>query len=110
MNKAINLKSTTSNRKQKFRILLVEDDLAHEALILRSFETHPQYQIITRHNLTDACQLLSQYQPDLIITDFRLPDGDGIDFIEQCLHKKTCPIIVMTSFGDEAIAVKAIKA
>jgi len=110
MNETINLKSTTSNKIKKFNILLVEDDLAHEALILRSFETHPHYQVITRHTLTDACQLLSQYQPDLIITDFRLPDGDGIHFIEQCLQKKTCPIIIMTSFGDEAIAVKAIKA
>jgi len=110
MNEAITIKSTTNNREVKYKILLVEDDLAHEAIILRSFETHPHYQITTRHNLTDACQLLSQYQPDLIITDFRLPDGDGIHFIEQCLQKQTCPIIIMTSFGDEAIAVKAIKA
>jgi len=110
MSEPKNLKLPTSNKKQTFRVLLVEDDLAHEALILRSFETHPQYQVITKRTLAEACQLISQYQPDLIITDVRLPDGDGIHFVDQCLHKKTCPIIVMTSFGDEAIAVKAIKA
>jgi len=110
MNEAINIKSTKSNRKQKFKILLVEDDLAHEAIILRSFETHQQYQVISTHTISSACQLLSQFEPNLIITDFRLPDGDGIHFINQYLYKEICPIIVMTSFGDEDIAVKAIKA
>jgi len=110
MNEAINVKLTTSDRKQKFKILLVEDDLAHEAIILRSFEAHQQYQLISTHTISSACELLSQFAPNLIITDFRLPDGDGIHFIDQYLYKEICPIIVMTSFGDEDIAVKAIKA
>ncbi len=110
MNNIMKLKSQTNNNQVKYKVLLVEDDLAHEALILRAFETHPQYQIISTHTLSEACQFFSEFKPDLIITDFRLPDGDGIHFIDHCKHDNICPIIVMTSFGDEAIAVKAIKA
>lgn len=97
------------DRDHKFKVLLIEDDLAHEALILRSFESHSQFQIINKNTLADACKAINLFSPDLIITDFRLPDGDGIHFIEKCLKNKTRPIIVMTSFGDEAIAVKAMK-
>jgi len=113
MNELANFGLTSSmvdNRESKYKVLLVEDDFAHETLILRSFETHKQYQLTSRHTLADARKALVHYLPDLIITDFRLPDGDGINLIEQFLQNKTCPIIVMTSFGDESIAVKAMKA
>jgi len=59
---------------------------------------------------SEACNSLHRYAPDLIITDFRLPDGSGIDLLEQVQQSKPCPVIVMTSFGDEAVAVKAMKA
>lgn len=100
----------THHIEQKFRVLLVEDDLAHESLILRSFENHTQFQLISKHSLSEASQAISHFSPDLIITDFRLPDGNGIHLIEQCLKNTTRPIIIMTSFGDESIAVNAMKA
>jgi len=113
MNDASNLGLTTNmidNRESKYKVLLIEDDFAHEALILRSFEAHKQYQLTSRHTLADARKELTQFLPDLIITDFRLPDGNGINLIEQFFQNKSCPIIVMTSFGDESVAVKAMKA
>ena len=100
----------SSTRENPYQVLLIEDDLAHEQLISRSFETHKQYQLTTKHTLNDARHILTHYSPDLIITDFCLPDGNGIDLLEQFLQNKSCPVIVMTSFGDEAIAVKAMKA
>lgn len=100
----------SKGREIQYQVLLVEDDLAHEQLISRSFETHEQYQITTKHTINEAHDLLVHFSPDLIITDFRLPDGNGINLIEQLVQKKTCPVIIMTSFGDEAIAVKAMKA
>ncbi len=98
------------NRESKYNVLLIEDDFAHEAIILRSFQAHRQYQLTSKHSLIEARQALNHSSPDLIITDFRLPDGNGINLIEQFIQNKTCPIIVMTSFGDESVAVKAMKA
>ncbi|MCK5669182.1 MAG: response regulator, partial [Gammaproteobacteria bacterium] len=109
INRDLAKKNSTMGETQ-YQILLVEDNLAHAALISRSFEAHTQYQLITKHTLNDARIVLAHTSPDLIITDFRLPDGNGIYLLEQFLQKKTCPIIVMTSFGDETIAVKAMKA
>ena len=103
-------KKISTMGETQYQILLVEDNLAHAALISRSFEAHSQFQLITKHTLIDARNLLAHSSPDLIITDFRLPDGNGIYLLEQFLQRKRCPIIVMTSFGDETIAVKAMKA
>ena len=113
MNEVINgdlLKSSHGGKTVQYQVLLVEDDLAHERLIVRSFEAHKQYQLITRHTLSEAQNVLSQFSPDLIITDFRLPDGNGIHLLEKFLRKKACPVIFMTSFGDESVAVQAMKA
>ena len=89
--------STTNNKikEAQYQVLLVEDDLAHEKLISRSFEAHEQYELVTRHTLSDACNMLVHFSPDLIITDFRLPDGNDIDLLEQFLQIKTWIISII---------------
>ncbi|MEW4982655.1 MAG: EAL domain-containing protein [Cycloclasticus sp.] len=95
---------------KKYQVLLVEDDLTHAELISRSFEYHEQFQLTIVHTLCDARRSIADLTPDLIITDFRLPDGDGNELITEFKKKTGRPIILMTSFGDEIIAVNAMKA
>jgi len=71
------LRSPSETNKLNYQILLVEDDYAHAELISRSFETHSHYQLTIVHTLSDAYTSLTQFSPDLIISDYRLPDGDG---------------------------------
>jgi serine phosphatase RsbU (regulator of sigma subunit) len=50
--------------------------------------------------------------PDCILLDFRLPDMDGLEFLEQLRRgpQSTIPVVMLTGKGDEAIAVAAMKA
>ena len=92
------------------RILLVEDEDAHAELIARAFESFPRRVDLTQaRNLTDARHEMQGPPPDLVISDLRLPDGDGIDLLPQDKGVATYPVVIMTSHGDEQVAVDAIK-
>lgn len=96
------------NRDVQYQVLLVEGNPAHAALISRSFELHTQYQLTAVSSLKDARDALLKTTPDIIIIDICLPDGDGTELLK---HKnQRCPVIVMTSSGDETVAVNAMKA
>jgi len=92
-----------------YKILLVEDDPGHVELISRAFELEPLYSLTTTGTLDQAKNVLADYNTDLIITDIRLPDGSGTELLQPGEHNGACPTIVMTSFGDESIAVNAMK-
>lgn len=94
---------------QAYDILLVEDDAAHAELISRAFESYPLCSLTRTDSLGRARELLGDIHPDLIITDIRLPDGSGTELLKPVENKSACPTIVMTSYGDESIAVNAMK-
>ena len=92
-------------------ILLVEDDASHVELIRRAFERRaPDVDLLTVHTLDKAQALLAVSAVDLVITDWLLPDGQGTDVLPKHDHETSFPVIVMTSHGNEQVAVEAMKA
>ena len=92
-------------------ILLIEDDPAHAELIGRAFQRAPMdAHIRTVTSLRDARDAIEASSPDIVLTDFRLPDGQGIDLLPEDKERVPFPLVVMTSHGDEQVAVEAIKA
>jgi PAS domain S-box-containing protein/putative nucleotidyltransferase with HDIG domain len=93
-------------------VLLVEDDPAHAELLERAFEPRgSDFRLKRARSLGDArVQLARGALPQLILTDMRLPDGDGLDLIAYERAGQRIPIVIMTSFGNEEFAVEAMKA
>ncbi len=92
-------------------ILLVEDEEAHKELIRRAFEMREdQVTLSDATTLEEARKLLARALPDLAIVDLRLPDGDGIELVQTEGGIPLFPVIIMTSHGDEQVAVDAMKA
>jgi len=90
-------------------ILLVEDDNSHALLIKESFlNALEEYRLVMAGTLCDALSAIEQQSPDLVLTDYRLPDGDGCELVAYV--KEMCPVVVTTSYGNEQIAVEAMKA
>jgi PAS domain S-box-containing protein len=92
-------------------ILLVEDDEPHSELIQRAFE---RSSIAVRlkwvSTIREAQETLKDSEPpDLILTDLRLPDGDGLALLPENRERASYGVVVMTSHGDEKIAVDAMK-
>lgn len=90
-------------------ILVVEDDYNHAELIQRSFETAPEeYRMEFASSLRDARHALELHPPNLILADYRLPDGDGKELVGMA--NRACPVVLMTAQGSEKLAVEAMKA
>ena len=91
-------------------ILLVEDEDPHAELIQRAFEDQgSEFQIHRVRSLTEAREHMRVSEPKLIIADWRLPDGESMELLPNHRDPLTTPIILMTSYGNERIAVEALK-
>ncbi|ABA58905.1 GAF sensor hybrid histidine kinase [Nitrosococcus oceani ATCC 19707] len=102
-----------SSSLKPIHLLLVEDEESHAVLIQRVLQKHPSRQpfhVTIAGSLQEAREHLRTAVPDLAIIDIRLPDGSGIDLLTAETGVPSFPIIVTTSYGDEKIAVKAMKA
>jgi PAS domain S-box-containing protein/putative nucleotidyltransferase with HDIG domain len=91
-------------------ILLIEDEDPHAELIQRAFEDQDTRAHIHRvKSLTEARAHMLNQEPALIIADWRLPDGESMELLPNHQDPLATPIILMTSYGNERIAVEALK-
>ncbi len=97
---------------QPSQILIVEDEESHAELICRSFEDAGgrSYVVSVVGSLREARHSLDNAIPDLVVTDFLLPDGEGIELAQDSRIAGLIPLIVMTSHGNEQTAVNAMRA
>ena len=90
-------------------ILLVEDDDSHADLMKTSLEdAEEEYRQEHAVTLKEARAAIERLMPDLVLTDYRLPDGDGSEMVAAV--NGFCPVILLTSQGNEQVAVDAMKA
>lgn len=90
------------------KILLVEDDALHQELIFRAFEDVSDMVLIGVRSLREARHSIADDPPDLVVADWRLTDGNGIDLVMS--SPLNFPLILMTSFGSEELVVQSMKA
>jgi len=92
------------------RILVVDDEpdlrTLYELTLLRE-----GYRVETAGNLAEALQHLGERRFDVVITDMRLPDGLGLELIQQ-LRAQQRPerCVVITAYGSAENAVESLKA
>jgi DNA-binding NtrC family response regulator len=96
--------------EKKPAILVVED----EPKMRRLLELHLGEEGFLVHSAADAetgLQLLNRESFDLVVTDFRLPGMNGLEFLQAVKRVDAMlPVVVMTAFGSVESAVEAMKA
>ncbi|MDO3643168.1 sigma-54 dependent transcriptional regulator [Mucilaginibacter sp. L3T2-6] len=91
------------------KILIVEDDSTFVQLLEGFLKKHG-HSIVTAKNIKSALKLISENTFDLLLLDYRLPDGTGMDVLENVREASgDAPVIIMTSFNDVRTAVKAMQ-
>lgn len=88
------------------KILIVEDDTSF-AKILCTFLERNGFFVQTRHSGIKAEEILKEHAFDVVLTDVRLPEYDGITLLSKV--RDNTPVIVMTGYAEITTAVKAIK-
>lgn len=81
------------------RILVVDDDRDIREALQQVLEEEG-YQVATAENPIKAFEVMTQFVPDLIITDVMMPEMTGDEFV-KCLRVtgSTTPVIVLTASG-----------
>ena len=91
-------------------VLIIEDDITF-SLMLQTWLKKKGFTVISASNLSDAKITAKKETIDLVLSDLRLPDGDGIDFLRWMQDNSlSIPTIVMTGYAEIQTAVLAIKA
>ncbi|WP_047449492.1 sigma-54-dependent transcriptional regulator [Alistipes sp. ZOR0009] len=90
--------------------ILVIDDDASFCLMLKSFFNKNGLNATVAFNLRDGIKATSETHFDIILTDYRLPDGNGIELLNSVKrHSQETVVILMTGYADIKIAVNAVK-
>jgi two-component system response regulator HydG len=91
------------------KILIVDDDLDICELLCK-FLSRKGYEAASTHNAADALAELKKNQYDLIISDFRLPDDNGLNLLQRVkILQPDAQFILITGYSDVKMAVKAMK-
>lgn len=90
-------------------ILIVEDDITF-SLMLTTWLGKKGFVVISSSSVSDAKRKLGEEAFDLVISDLRLPDSDGIDLLKWLKNTHpSLPLIMMTSYAEIQTAVQAMK-
>ena len=92
-------------------ILLVEDDPAYAAAIQRAVEASgSESEVKVVGTLREFRHSIADHLPAIAVMDLNLPDGRATEVLTQPPEAGPFPILVMTSYDNEQVAVEAIKA
>lgn len=91
------------------KILIVEDDLTF-CLMLRTWLGKQGFAVESAPTVNDAKQKMSTTNYDIILSDLRLPDDDGINLLKWAKERKiSTPFIILTSYAKIQSAVECMK-
>ena len=91
------------------RILIIDDDPGFRKL-LETILTGEGYTVESGGSVTEARKIGSRQQFDLILSDLKLPDGDGLQVLSWFAEQSPpAPVIMLTAFGTVETAVQAMK-
>ena len=97
--------------QEKINILIIDDDEVDMMALKRSIKTSGfNSKLFTATSKAEGLSAIKQHIFDCIFLDYNLPDCNGIDFLKEHIHElNSAPVIIVTSHGDEKLAVEAMR-
>ena len=90
-------------------VLVVEDEPQMRRFLRASLGVQG-FRLIEAETASQALSLVTQHSPQLVLLDLGLPDGDGVELVEQLRGWSRVPVIVVSARGREADKVRALDA
>ncbi|MBQ1837469.1 MAG: sigma-54-dependent Fis family transcriptional regulator [Neisseriaceae bacterium] len=89
-------------------VLVIDDEADLRALLQMSL-SKMGLQVETAAGVVEGKKKLSEKTYDLVLTDMKMPDGNGLEVVEFVAQNSDTPIAVITAFGNPNQAVQAMK-
>jgi two-component system response regulator HydG len=90
-------------------LLVVDDDIALCRIVQRML-SEEKYEVQEANSVADALKAIEQKSFDVYVSDYKLPDGTGLDVAERIRSKwGPTPIILMSGYDPSAVALRAEK-
>jgi len=87
--------STTLDDQPPISLLCVDDDVNILDVLKKYFERKPDFSVFTCTTPSEALDLVRQYQFDVIISDYAMPDMDGITFLKEIRGQNDQALFIM---------------
>ncbi|MFZ3191936.1 MAG: sigma-54 dependent transcriptional regulator [Moraxellaceae bacterium] len=93
------------------QLALIVDDEEDLRTLMRLSLMRMGIDCLLAQNLAEARQLLSRQHFDICLTDLNLPDGSGLQLVQQIAEQHPdLPVAVITAYGSMDLAIDALKA
>lgn len=103
---ALLTKKATANSK----ILIVDDEPDMLSMLRLMLRKGCGCEVVSAHSGKEALQLLTEVQPDVVVSDIKMPDLDGLSLLQRIgEHDATISVVMMTGYGTIDMAVRALK-
>lgn len=91
------------------RILIVDDELLMREMAGESLRRQG-HDVVLGRNGQEGLDLLQKYDPDLILSDFKMPQMTGVEFLRKVREiNAEVPFVIMTAHGTVSVAVDAMR-
>ncbi len=92
-------------------ILVVDDNRVERVLAQGLLRKNPDFRVRWAVNGRQALEKIETHPPHVVVTDLLMPEMDGLELV-RFLRKRhpEIPVVLLTAYGDEFIAVKALEA
>ena len=94
--------------ENKGTILLVDDDFYLNNTNQNEFYRRG-YSVLTATSYSEARTILNESEPDIIIMEVVLPDGNGFNFCNEIISRTEASIVFLTVKSDKKDMIKGIK-
>ena len=101
----------SETEKKLLKILVCDDDPADRKLMrvcLREIKDR-EIVMLEAGEASEITGALEKRRIDLVLMDIQMPEKSGMEWLVEIVEKKIAPVIIMTSSGDEEIAVQALQ-
>jgi DNA-binding NarL/FixJ family response regulator/signal transduction histidine kinase len=102
----------TRSGERAITVLLADDHPALREGLRQALDAIPGIQVVgAASTVREARELMSMYQPDVMLLDMRLPDDDSLALLRETHPEATATQVVMfTAYNDDAHVVAALQA
>ena len=109
MSKLQNSDSKTSNGEGRLHILHVDDEQGFLEVSKSILELKSNFEVDNASSVDEAFKKLEQQTYDAVISDYEMPQKNGLDFLKELREQKnTTPFVIFTGKGREEVAMVAL--